>query len=75
MLGKILALLDERGALSVREIALALGIDPGALRPMLDLLERKGRVERLEPPCRKSCSACSCDSDAMTFFRGTGKKV
>ncbi len=69
MLSQIPNLLRERGALSVQEIALALGIDPGALRPMLELLERKGKVVKIELPCKTACAGGCTQSDAMTFYK------
>ena len=69
MLGQIQNLLRGRGTLSVQEIALALGIDPSALRPMLELLERKGRVLKVELPCKKACTGGCTQSDAMTFYK------
>jgi predicted ArsR family transcriptional regulator len=69
VLSAITKLLNERGALSVREIGLALGIDPSALRPMLDLLERKGKIQRMELPCKKACAGGCTQSDAMTIYK------
>lgn len=70
MLSGILKLLDERpGALSVQEISLALDIDSGALRPMLEMLEAKGKVEKVEIPCGKSCAGGCTESDTMTFYK------
>ncbi len=69
MLSQIQQLLNERGALSVQEIALALGIEPSALRPMLELLERKGKAIKVELPCKKACTGGCTQSDAMTFYK------
>lgn len=69
MLSGIANLLKERGALSVQEIALALGIDSGALRPMLDLLVRKGKVLKVELPCKTGCAGGCTKSDSMTFYK------
>lgn len=70
MLSDILELLNEHGALPVRDIALAKKVDVEALRPMLDLLERKGRIEKIEPRCKGCASACaSACSDAMIYYR------
>ncbi|NLX25038.1 MAG: sugar metabolism transcriptional regulator, partial [Lentisphaerae bacterium] len=56
MLSEIVNLLRERGgASSVQEISLLLKIDSSALHPMLDLLERKGRIVKMELPCKKNC--------------------
>jgi predicted ArsR family transcriptional regulator len=70
MLSGILKLLDERdGALSVQEIGLALHIESSALRPMLDLLEQKGKVTKVEIPCKKACTGGCTESDTMTFYK------
>lgn len=69
MLSSILKLLKERGTLSVQEIGLALQIDSGALRPMLELLEQKGRVLKVEIPCKKACTGGCTESDVMTFYK------
>ena len=70
MLSGIVSLLKKRGgALSVQEISLALEIDSSALHPMLDMLERKGKVVRIELPCGRGCAGgCSC-SDNMIFYK------
>jgi predicted ArsR family transcriptional regulator len=71
MLSSIIKLLTERGALSVQEIALALGIDSSALRPMLDMLAAKGKVIKVEIPCGKACAGGCTESDSMTFYKVT----
>ena len=74
MLRSILNILNERGSLSVQEMALALGIAPSALHPMLDMLTRKGKIVKIELPCKGSCGGCAggcSDSDAMTFYQST----
>ena len=68
MLSSIINLLTERGALSVQDISLALGIDSSALRPMLDMLERKGRILKVGLPCNNCDGGCT-NSDAMTFYK------
>lgn len=69
MLSSIVKLLNERGTLSVQEIALALGIETSALHPMLEMLERKGKVAKIELPCKKACAGGCSKSDAMTFYK------
>ena len=69
MLGSIIKLLNERGALSVQEIALALDIDSGALRPMLEMLERKGKVLKVELPCKTGCAGGCTKADSMIFYK------
>lgn len=57
MVAEILHLLKERGPLSLKELSVSCGIDPSAMEGMLEMLERKGRVERLETPCAH-CKGC-----------------
>ena len=71
MLGSIVKLLNERGALSVQEIALALDIEAGALRPMLELLERKGKILKVELPCKTGCAGGCTQADSMIFYKAT----
>lgn len=70
MLSNIVQLLNQHGgALSVQEISLSLGITSSALHPMLELLERKGRIVKVELPCKTGCAGgCSC-SDSMIFYK------
>ena len=69
MLSSIVKLLKERGALSVQEISLALDIDSSALHPMLEMLERKGKVEKMELPCKTACAGGCTKSDSMTYYK------
>ena len=69
MLGKILQLLEERGALTARELAVLLEIDRSALLPMLELLAAKGRIERVDPPCIGRCPGGCARSEEMVYYR------
>jgi predicted transcriptional regulator len=69
MLSGIVKLLNERGALSVQEIALALEIESSALHPMLEMLERKGKVVKVELPCKTGCAGGCTQSDTMIFYK------
>lgn len=70
MLSGIVKLLNEReGALSVQEISLALDIESSALQPMLQLLERKGRIVKVELPCSTGCAGGCSASDTMIFYK------
>ncbi len=69
MLSAIVKLLNERGALSVQEISLALGVDSSALHPMLDMLVQKGKILKIELPCKNACAGGCTQSDSMTFYR------
>jgi len=57
MLTEILNLLKERGPMSLKELTLALGSEAAAVEGMLDTLERKGRIARLDTKCSK-CKGC-----------------
>ena len=69
MLSSIVRLINERGTLSVQEIALALGIDASALHPMLEMLVRKGKIQKMELPCKTACAGGCTKSDSMTFYK------
>ncbi len=69
MLSEIINLLSEHGARSVQEISLALEVDPSALRPMLEMLDGKGKITKVELPCKSGCGGGCTGSDSMTFFR------
>ncbi|MDH3981658.1 MAG: FeoC-like transcriptional regulator [Kiritimatiellaceae bacterium] len=69
MLSSIVKLLNERGALSVQEISLVNGIESSALRPMLEVLEQKGKILKVQMPCKKACAGGCRESDSMTFYK------
>lgn len=69
MLGSIVKLLNERGTLSVQEMGLALEIEPSALHPMLDMLERKGKIVKIELPCKTACAGGCTKADSMIFYK------
>ena len=68
MLSSILKLLRERGSLSVKELSLALQVEPSALYPMLDMLVQKKKIQCLELACKKRCAGGCSQSDAMTYY-------
>lgn len=70
MFSEITKLLKERGSMSIRQLALALGIESGALIPMLEMLEGKGRILKIDLPCGTGCSSCNCDNmDGLTYYK------
>ena len=70
MLSSIVNLLRERGgALSVQEISLALDIDSGVLHPMLEMLVSKGKIVKVELPCKTGCDGGCTQSDTMIFYK------
>ena len=67
MLSKIEEYLIAHPIASLGELSQALGIESGALREMLKLLEQKGRVRRLTS---KNCGGCtSCASELTEFYQ------
>jgi hypothetical protein len=70
MLSSIVNLLRERGgALSVQEISLALDIESGVLHPMLEMLVSKGKIVKVELPCKTGCAGGCTQSDSMIFYK------
>jgi predicted transcriptional regulator len=69
MLSGIVKLLNERGALSVQEISLALDIESSALHPMLEMLAQKGKILKVELPCKTGCAGGCTQADSMIFYR------
>lgn len=70
MFNEIIKVLNERGAMSVKELSLALQTDCAALHPMLDMLARKQKIEKLDLPCGGGCSSCNCsDVDSLTYYK------
>ena len=69
MLSSIIKLLTDRGALSVQEISLALETDSSALHPMLELLAHKGKILKIELPCKTACAGGCTSSDSMIFYK------
>jgi len=70
MLSSIVHLLKERGgALSVQEISLALDVESSALHPMLEMLVRKGKIIKVELPCKTGCAGGCTQADTMIFYK------
>ncbi len=65
-LQKLQNYLHEHQRVSLTELANHLHTDTEVLRPMLQILMRKGRVRKLEG---KKCQGCStCAPEAMEFY-------
>ena len=74
LLSRLTDYLAQRGRASLREIALGVEADPGALRGMLGLLERKGCVRRLGADQR--CSACTrCPAGTTEVYEWCGSAL
>jgi len=57
MLTEILKLLKERGPMSLAELARHFQIEVSTMEGMVETLERKGRIQRLETKCSR-CKGC-----------------
>ena len=63
-------------AASVADMAMGLGTSAEALAPMLDMLERKGRIRKL--PEGSSCgskSCCKCDPATVALYEWAGSEA
>jgi len=58
MLTEILKLLKEHGPMSLADLASHFQTDVPTMEGMLELLERKGRIQRLETKCSR-CKGCA----------------
>lgn len=60
--------ISQRGTVSLQEMAWHFRMESRALRPMLELLEKKGQIQRHE--CSACCcSSCgSCDPESVEFY-------
>jgi len=58
MLTEIIKLLKERGPMSLAELARHFQTDVPAMEGMLEILERKGRIQSLETKCSR-CKGCA----------------
>jgi DNA-binding transcriptional ArsR family regulator len=58
MLTRIMALLDERGSLTVEELVRATGASREAIDGMLSTLQRKGLVDLQQSPTGTGCAGC-----------------
>lgn len=73
MLTEILNLLKERGAMSLKEVALHFQCEIPAMEGMLETLERKGRIQRLNTKC-SNCKGCiEVKPEDAAIFRAVEK--
>ena len=72
ILSRIRDYLAQRGQATLGDIALHFDTDPQAMRGMLDVLVRKGKVQRrsLDPACGSGCS--KCDVTVREIYHVTG---
>ncbi len=73
MLRSIQAYLKRHGRACLSDIAGHLRSDPGAVEPILQLLEAKGRIRRRELKSR-NCGACTmCVPSAFVLWEWAGE--
>ncbi len=62
----------ERRRVSLRDLAWHFGVEPDAMRGMLEHWIRKGKIKREEscPPCGSGC--CNCAPDLTEFYVWNG---
>ncbi len=69
MLKSILEYLKTRDAACLSEIAAHLEAEPEAVRPMLELLEARGRIRRQSVDRPQGCGGCTaCRPDALILW-------
>ena len=67
ILAEIETYLSQHERVALPDLARHLAVEPDALRAMLRMLERKGRVRRLQ--AEAACGGCSkCDPDTLEIF-------
>jgi putative ferrous iron transport protein C len=69
ILSEVKRYLQDRGQATLVDIALHFGAQPDALRPMLEVWMRKGKIERLRAEARCGASCQRCDPAAIEIYR------
>ena len=60
--------LRQQGRASVHDMALSLNTSPDALRSMLTVLERKGKVRRVAAGTTCSSGCCQCKPESIELY-------
>ena len=68
ILADIRSYLEQRGQASLADIALYVDADPDAVRGMLDVWIRKGKVQRQQATASCGTSCSSCDSSSTEIY-------
>ncbi len=69
MLSRILEYLKVRDAACLSEIAAYLKAEPDAVRPMLELLEARGRIRRISAGKPAGCGGCTvCLPESLVLW-------
>jgi len=74
MLRGITEVLEKRGPMSLADLSLHLKTEVSALEPMLETLERKGRIRRIETKCSKCKGCVSMKSEDAAIYRCLAKR-
>ncbi len=73
MLGEIQEYVNKNGAVSLYDLSVRFSVEETAMEKMMDLLVRKGKVNRRECPfCDMACSACpekDCHPAKVVIYR------
>ena len=79
ILSQIAAYIEKRGQASLADIALHFDVDPNAIRGMLEVWVRKGRIVRLgtQTGCGTSCTQCDSNQTEVYawFDRVDGRTI
>ena len=75
ILSQIAAYIEKRGQASLADIALHFDADPDAIRGMLDVWVRKGRIVRLDSQAGCGTSCTQCDSNATEVYAWGARPV
>jgi len=76
MLRDILALLKERKSQSLTELALHFRVSESTIEAMLNILQQKNRVSKIEldcGSCRGACSACAFKNQPAVYTLNESK--
>ena len=68
--------IETRGQATLADMALHLRAEPDAVRNMLSVWERKGRVRRLPAPagCGQTCTGCNPAAAEVYLWLGAGEQ-
>ena len=72
MIERLLLILTRGGAITLDQIARELDATPEMIAPLIDYLERLGRLKPIGENCDTACAGCTL---ARTCERSTGLRV
>jgi hypothetical protein len=73
LLDRVLVVVERSGVTTLAELAAAVGVEAAALAPMVDLLDRRGLVDRpsaMAPPACPGACGPRCGPGACPFVVG-----